>query len=167
MAEDFLSSLAVEEESEALPQLVGGGRTAVEPPPAIVTAVKSSYDLFKAGKGAEAVRRVFVPVKPLEIDWRETKRKDKNGKEIVTRFQQHPNVAQIITVLRKAAEKQGIGVRIVVDYHRTDDGNKLKIQGPKSEHPNTVRVRFLGMDRKKTKKTKNVEAQAQATPNAA
>lgn len=145
---DFLTQVA--HDPEPLPTIVGGGREAIEIPQALRDSIRSSYDLLNAGKGPEAVQRILVPVKASEMSWREQShtRKGKDGKQVTTttNWQHHPMVTRTITVLRRAAELEGLGVRIVVDRQDAEDGSKaLKV------NKGTVRVRFVGMKRKERK----------------
>lgn len=161
---DFLTQ--IEHDAEPLPTIVGGGREAIDVPLVLRDKIKASYDLLNAGKGAEAVQRILVPVKASEMSWRDqtSKRKDKNGNltETVTKWQQHPMVTRTITVIRRAAELEGLGARIVVDRQDTEDGSKgFKVS------KGTVRVRFVGMKRKERKpkdatQTTNTAAQPAA-----
>lgn len=145
-----LSSLIGEDDPEALPSNLISGRAAEPPNEAWMKLLRDSYTALMAGDKAHTVKRFMVPVKASEMSWRDSKRKERDGTETVTKYEQHPNITGVITRLRKAAEAEGLGVRIVVDYDKSPDGNKLRVQ-KKEPHAGTVRVRFVGINRKQRK----------------
>lgn len=144
-----LSALAVEDDDEFLPSLAVGGRAAEPPVQAFRDAIRATHERLSKGERIKPAR-LMVPVERKEISVRESSRKDKHGKEIKTAFEQHPNITGIINRLRKAAEAENLGVRIVVDYHEPNEAGvrKLKITKGANGQPDTVRVRFVGQKRK-------------------
>ena len=173
---DLFSGITIERSEEALPKRLVAGRESIPNP--FTDAVKDSYDeAMDANVGPDkAVRAITVPV-DKKITVKTQTRKDKNGKESATQWQQHENVNRALYFLRQAAQKHDIGVRIVVDYTqdtlpeikhtivmRDKDGNPLKNQDGTEKTQEVVfknvtlnkfkvtngrvRIRFLGQKKK-------------------
>ena len=174
-AADLFSGLAIERSEEPLPKRLVAGREALPNP--FVDVVKQSYDEAKQVGQDKAVRAIYVPFSAKDVTVRTVGRKDKNGKVTAQQWQQAPNVTTAMYLLRQAAQKHDIGVRIVVDYDTANvdgvtvkmtekDGDKEvtrehKVNGvtlhkfrPQSSGPHRgrVRVRFVGTKKKETKK---------------
>lgn len=168
------------ERAEALPKRIVAGRESIPNP--FVDAVHDSYREAKDQGQDKAVRAITVPVDRSKVTVRTVVRTDKNGNESATQWEQHPNITTALYLLRQAAQKHDIGVRIVVDYKQeqvptvthkykvTDkDGNVVKENGKDKVATATytnvtknrldikqgrVRIRFLGQDKKKSEKSK-------------
>lgn len=152
-----LSSLAIDFDDEPMPQRVVMGRTAEPPVQAYRDAIRDSFKRVEAGEKIKPPR-LFVPVERKEISVRDTTRKDKTGGDIVTSWEQHPNIVGVLNRLRKAADAEGLGVQIKVDYDLKDGVNKLRLNRGKDGAPDTVRVRFVGKTRKVSKGAKKASA---------
>jgi hypothetical protein len=166
------------ERADALPKRASFGKEAIENP--FVSVVHDSYaESLDPAVGAEkAVRAIFVPVDNTGLSYRSTKRKEKDGTETVTKWQQHPNLVTALYLLRQAADKNGCGVHIVVDYTgmeglpenpaSTEAGTTLRHLCPisKGDKKGRVRVRFVGQ-KKKAVKPKATDASAPGTTETA
>lgn len=165
------------ERSEPLPKRIVAGRESIPNP--FIEAVADSFRESKEAGQDKAVRAIYVPVDKAGTTVRTTTRKDKNGKVTGTQWQQHTNVNTALYLLRQAAIKNDIGVRIVVDYTQEtvptvttkhDDKNvtlkdvtlnKFKPQAT-GAHKGLVRIRFLGQPKKQAKTDKNAAPEANA-----
>lgn len=165
----LFADLEIEEATDDMPKRVVAGREAIPNP--FVDAVKQSYDAHKADPKTKP-RAFTVPVDRKNVTVRTQVRKDKEGNVAdVTQWEQHPNVTTALYLLRQAAGRNNLGVRIVVDYKdKTVSGVEVKEKDKdgketgKSEtyddvtrkcfdaKDGRVRIRFLGQDKKETKK---------------
>jgi hypothetical protein len=172
----LFGGLTIERSDEALPKRIVAGRESIPNP--FIDAVKDSHTEAKAQGPDKAVRAIYVPVDAKGTTVRTVARKDKSGKATATQWQQHENVNTALYLLRQAAIKNDVGVRIVVDYDDTtvpsvtakvDDKQQTfqnvtlhKFHVPKSgERAGRVRIRFVGQDKKKAKPKPAPEANAQ------
>ena len=125
------------ERADALPKRLVAGRESIPNP--FTDAVRDSYAEAKSAGQDKAVRAIYVPVDRSKVTVRTVTRKNKDGKEEATQWEQHPNITTALYLLRQAAIKNDIGVRIVVDYDAQElpkvtakmkqhdkDGNVLK-----------------------------------------
>lgn len=133
----LFAGLTIERSEEALPKRIVAGRESIPNP--FVDAVKDSFREAKDAGEAKAVRVIYVPVDKAGTTVRTVSRTDKAGKVTATQWQQHSNVNTALYLLRQAAIKGDVGVRIVVDYAqetvptiqhtytaKDKDGNALK-----------------------------------------
>lgn len=173
---ELFADLAITEDEEALPKRVVAGREAIPNP--FVDVVKASYEDWKANPSTAKSRAFTVPVDKKGITTRAQVRKNKDGSVAdVTVWEQHPNVTTALYLLRQAAGKNDLGVRIVVDYKdKSVNGVAIPVKDKdgkptKDKDGNTitetyddvtrktfdikegrVRIRFLGQTKKETKK---------------
>lgn len=113
--QELFAGLTIERTDDALPKRIVAGRESIPNP--FLDAVMDSYQESKdPAKKDSAVRVIFVPVDAKSTTVRTVTRKDKSGNVTATQWQQHPNVNTALYLLRQAAIKKDIGVRIVVDY---------------------------------------------------
>jgi hypothetical protein len=172
----IFGGLTIERSDEALPKRIVGGRESIPNP--FIDAVRDSFNEAKSAGPDKAVRAIYVPVDAKGTTVRTVARKDKNGKATATQYQQHDNVSTALYLLRQAAIKNGVGVRIVVDYDtatvptvtaKVDDKertfkdvtlHKFKV-AKAGERAGRVRVRFVGQAKKAAKKKNAPEANDQ------
>lgn len=179
----IFEGLEITAASEDLPKRVVAGREPIPNP--FVDVVKQSYDAAtrEGGKQADGVREFTVPVDRKNITLRTQVRKNpKTGAiENVEQWEAHPNVTSALYLLRQAAAKHNLGVRILPDWKDSKvNGVSVKLKdkdGKETGDTETyddvvkhafvikdgrVRIRFLGQKKKDTKKDDDA---ASATSN--
>ncbi len=164
---ELFAGLEIQVGGEALPSRQGRGAGPQIPNPFLDAVLHSFEDMRDGGKPEECVRTIFVPVKGEKLSYRTQKivRRDKNRNVLDSRevlWATSDNINKAVSLLRQAADKQGLGVRIVVDYTgqpgmpddpAAADGVVRHGLVPQASGPNkgTVRIRFLGQQRKQNK----------------
>ena len=152
---ELFANMQVSRGAEPLPKRTVLGRESIPNP--FVQAVHDSYaDAINPAIGENgATCQIFAPVDAKGMTFKDTKRKDKNGKTVSTgQWQQHPNVTTALYLLRQAAIKNECGVRIVVDYKDGENGQHLL-----DVKKGVVRIRFVGTKKKDRKNKETPDTQ--------